>query len=90
MWLALIIIAVIAGAILAIAGAGIYAIPIVLVLLAGAAFLFMKQGAETAAGGETPSSDPDEVPQDTANDGTHQRTGSAHPGQEHMLPEQQR
>jgi hypothetical protein len=88
MWLAFIVIAVIIGAVLGIAGAGIYAIPIVLILLGGAAFLFMKQGADTATGGAVPGSDPDEVPQDTDNDGTFKRTGPAHPGQEHMVPGQ--
>ena len=90
MWIAYIVIAVVVGAILGIAGAGIYAVPIVLLLLGGAAFLFMKQGAQTAAGGDVPSPAPDEVPQDTDNAGTHQRTGAAHPGQEHMVPGQGR
>ena len=89
MWLALIVIAIIVGAILGIAGAGIYAVPIVLILLAGAAVLFMNQAKNTASSGEVPGSDPDEVPQDTANAGTHRRTGYANPGQEHMVPGQE-
>jgi hypothetical protein len=88
MWLALVVIAIIAGAVLGIAGAGIWAVPIVLVLLACAALLFMQQSADTATGGEKPAADPHEVPQDTATDGTHQRTGTAHEGQEHMVPGQ--
>jgi uncharacterized membrane protein YfcA len=88
MWLAFIVIAVIVGAILGIAGAGIYAIPIVLLLLGGALFLFMKQGAETATGRATPGADAGETPQDTTSAGVHQRTGAAHPGQEHMVPGQ--
>ena len=88
MWLAFVLIAVIAGAILGIAGAGIYAVPIVILLLGGALFLFLKQGQETATGGATPGADTDEVPQDTTHDGAHQRTGVAHTGQEHMVPGQ--
>jgi hypothetical protein len=90
MWLAFIVIAIIIGAVLGIAGAGIYAVPIVLILLAGAGVLFMNQAKNTAASGEVPGSDPDEVPQDTVNAGDHQRTGYAHRGQEHMVPGQGR
>ena len=90
MWLALVIIAIIAGAILGVAGAGIYAVPIVLLMLGGALFLFMKQGQETATGGETPAADPDEVPQDTATDGVHKNLGPAYNGQDTMVPETQK
>jgi hypothetical protein len=86
MWIAYLVIAIIAGAILGIAGAGIYAIPIVVILLAGARFVFMKPGGEAATGRGTPEAGPTEKPQDEASDGTYQRTGTAHPGQEHMVP----
>jgi hypothetical protein len=88
MWIAYMVLAVIVGAVLGIAGAGFLAVPIVLVLLGLAAYVFMRQSANTAAGGEQPAADPDEIPQDTDHAGAHVRTGPAHEGQEHMVPGQ--
>ena len=88
MWIAYILLAIVVGAVLGIAGAGFLAIPIVLALLAVAAFVFMRQSADTAAGGEQPAPAPDEVPQDTDHAAAQVRTGPAHEGQEHMVPGQ--
>ena len=88
MWIAYLLLAIVVGAVLGIAGAGFLAIPIVLVLLAVAAFVFMRQSANTAAGGEQPAPEPDEIPQDTDHAETDVQTGSAHEGQEHMVPGQ--
>jgi hypothetical protein len=78
-----VIIAIIAAALLGVAGAGIFAIPVVAVLLFGAAFLFMRQARSpdgaVAEGG---------TPQDTDHSGRFQRTGYATEGQAHMTPEQ--
>ena len=87
MWLGLVIIAVIAAAILGIAGAGIFAIPVVAILLFGAVFLFLRQASQ-----KNPDGAPDQTgrgtPQDTEHSGRFEKTGHAHAGQEHMTPEQ--
>ena len=88
MWFALVFVAIVLGAIMGIAGAGIYAVPLVLLLLGGAAFLFMKQGQE--AGGDPAGTAGDETPQDTGNDGTYKRLGPAYEGQDTMVPESQK
>ncbi len=88
MWIAYLLLAIIVGAVLGIAGAGFLAIPIVLALLAIAAFVFMRQSANTASGGERPAPEPGEIPQDTEHAAAHVRTGPAHEGQEHMVPGQ--
>ena len=71
MWIAYLVLAIVAGAILGIAGAGFLAVPVVLALLAVAAFVFMRQSADTAVGGEQPAPEPREVPQDTDHAATH-------------------
>ncbi len=88
MWFALSFIAIILGGLLAIAGAGIYAVPLALLLLGGALFLFMKQAKET--GGDPPATARDETPADTGSDGTYQRLGPAYEGQDTMVPESQK
>jgi len=90
MWLALVAVAVIAGSILGIAGAGIFAVPIVIVLLGAAMFLFMKQSADsgqpeaTTTGMASTGATASGSPQDTTTEGTHKVTGHAHGGQEHV------
>ena len=83
MWLGLLIIAIIAAAILGVSGAGIFAIPVVAILLFAAGFLFLRQAGKpdgAAADGDGP--------QDTATTGRFQKTGYAHEGQTQMTPEQ--
>jgi hypothetical protein len=86
MWLGLLIVAIIVAAVLGIAGAGIYAVPILALGVGGAIFLFMRQGVE-ASRTPRPSPGPPEI-QDAEHSAANAVRGPAHPGQENMTPEQ--
>jgi hypothetical protein len=88
MWLGLLIIAIGIAAILGVAGAGIYAVPILALGVGGAIFLFMRQGVDVARNPQPSPGPPAIQDDDVPHSGTHAVRGPAHPGQENMTPEQ--